>query len=177
LLFSPLNYILSPAGGGSGFGAAISQLFVKEGAKVFIGDINTGAAEKLAAQFPGSIVVQQMNVTQRADWDSAVSRVLKEFGKLDILVNNAGTSYKNKPTIDVTEAEYARCFDVNVFGIFHSVGAVFPLFVNANAGICVNISSCGAERPRQGLVWYNASKGAVSNVSILIRPTLTQAKL
>jgi NADP-dependent 3-hydroxy acid dehydrogenase YdfG len=39
------------------------------------------------------------------------------------------------------------------------------LFVKANKGICINISSCGADRPRQGLVWYNASKGAVSNVS------------
>lgn len=106
-----------------------------------------------------------MNVAKRSDWDSAVALTLKEFGKLDILINNAGTSYKNKSTLEVTEAEYMRCFDVNVFGIFHSVAAVFPLFVKAKSGICVNISSCGADRPRQGLVWYNASKGAVSNVS------------
>ena len=133
---------------------------------MFIGDINTAGAEKIAAKFPGSIVVQQMNVAKRADWDVAVDRILKEFGQLDILINNAGTSYKNKPTVEVTEAEYHRCFDVNVFGIFHSVAAVFPVFLKAgNGGICVNISSCGADRPRQGLVWYNASKGAVSNVS------------
>jgi len=152
-------------GGGSGFGAAISELFVKEGAKVFIGDINTAGADKIAAKFSGSVVVQQMNVAKRADWDSAVATILKDFGQLDILINNAGTSYKNKPTIEVTESEYMRCFDVNVFGIFHSVAAVFPLFIKANKGVCVNISSCGADRPRQGLVWYNASKGAVSNAT------------
>lgn len=107
-----------------------------------------------------------MNVTQRADWDNALQRTLKEFGQIDILINNAGTSYKNKPTLDVTEAEYARCFDVNCLGIFHSVSTVFPVFVKQKAGICINMSSCGASRPRQGLVWYNASKGAVSNVRL-----------
>lgn len=105
-----------------------------------------------------------MNVTKRADWDAAVAAAHEKFGTLDIVVNNAGTSYKNKPTLQVTEDEYARCFDVNVLGIFHSVAAVFPGFVERKGGIMVNISSCGASRPRQGLVWYNASKGAVSNV-------------
>lgn len=132
-----------------------------------VGDINlAGAADVAAASPPGSVVSQQLNVTQRADWDSAIERALKEFGKIDILINNAGTSYKNKPTLDVTEAEYARCFDVNCLGIFHSVAAVFPIFVKQKGGICINVSSCGASRPRQGLVWYNASKGAVSNVGI-----------
>ena len=129
-----------------------------------MGDLITTGAEAIATEFPGAIVTQQMNVTKRADWDAAVERTIKEFGKIDILINNAGTSYKNKPTLEVTEAEYARCFDVNCLGIFHSVAAVFPHFVKAKGGICVNISSCGANRPRPGLVWYNASKGAVSNV-------------
>lgn len=106
-----------------------------------------------------------MNVAKRADWDAAVAAAEAKLGPVDIVVNNAGTSYKNKPTLEVTEEEYARCFDVNVLGIFHSVAAVFPAFVEREAGIMVNISSCGASRPRQGLVWYNASKGAVSNVS------------
>lgn len=153
-------------GGCSGFGAAIAKLFANEGCKVLVGDINLdGAKAVISASPPGSIIAQQLNVTQRADWDAAIDRTLKEFGQIDILINNAGTSYKNKPTLDVTEAEYARCFDVNCLGIFHSVSAVFPIFVKQKAGICINISSCGASRPRQGLVWYNASKGAVSNVS------------
>jgi NAD(P)-dependent dehydrogenase (short-subunit alcohol dehydrogenase family) len=153
-------------GGCSGFGAAIAKLFANEGAKVLIGDINLAGADAVISATPaGSVIAQELNVTQRADWDAAIERILKEFGQLDILINNAGTSYKNKPTLDVTEAEYARCFDVNCLGIFHSVSSVFPIFVKQKAGICVNISSCGASRPRQGLVWYNASKGAVSNVS------------
>ncbi|CAG9951994.1 unnamed protein product [Clonostachys rosea f. rosea IK726] len=152
-------------GGGSGFGAAISRLFADEGAKVFIGDINLKGAEEIANAYTGSVIAGQLDVTKRPDWDAAVARVKKEFGQLDILINNAGTSYKNKPTLDVTESEYNLTFNVNCFGIFHSVQAVFPTFIEQKGGVCVNISSVGADRPRRGLVWYNASKGAVSNAS------------
>ncbi|ETN36253.1 uncharacterized protein HMPREF1541_08530 [Cyphellophora europaea CBS 101466] len=152
-------------GGGSGFGAAISQYFVKEGAKVFIGDINLTGANAIAKEFPGQVITGQLNVTKREEWDAAVQKIKKEFGRLDILVNNAGTSYKNKPTLEVTVEEYQRTFDVNCFGIFHSVQAVFPTFIEQGSGCCLNISSCGADRPRQGLVWYNATKGAVSNAT------------
>ncbi|KAJ3577978.1 hypothetical protein NPX13_g2587 [Xylaria arbuscula] len=152
-------------GGASGFGLSISEVYAREGAKVLIGDLNTSGASSLAEQYPSTIILQTMNVTQRADWDSAVARVKEAWGTLDILVNNAGTSYKNKPSLEVTEADYARCFDVNVLGIFHSVAACFPTFVEKKKGCVINTSSCGASRPRQGLVWYNASKGAVSNAT------------
>jgi NAD(P)-dependent dehydrogenase (short-subunit alcohol dehydrogenase family) len=153
-------------GGSSGFGYAISSLFAASGAKVFIGDMNPTGAQKLAAQYPNSVIAAKMNVTQRTDWDSALKTILDTWGKLDILINNAGTSYKNKPTVEVTEDEYRRCFDVNCFGIFNSIAAIFPYWTERKqGGICVNISSCGASRPRQGLVWYNASKGAVSNAT------------
>ncbi|KEF59374.1 uncharacterized protein A1O9_04218 [Exophiala aquamarina CBS 119918] len=153
-------------GGSSGFGHAISSVFAAQGARVYIGDMNPDGAQKLAAQYPeGNVIARAMNVTKREDWNAALKEILETWGKLDILINNAGTSYKNKPTVDVTEDEYKRCFDVNCFGIFHSVAVVFPEFVKQKSGICVNISSCGASRPRQGLVWYNASKGAVSNAT------------
>lgn len=157
-------------GGASGFGLSIAEVYAREGCKIVVGDLNTAGASKLAETYPSTVVLQQMNVTKRADWDAALATAESKFGPLDIIVNNAGTSYKNKPTLEVTEADYAKCFDVNVFGIFHSVAAIFPGFVERKGGIMVNISSCGASRPRQGLVWYNASKGAVSNVRS--RPTM-----
>jgi NAD(P)-dependent dehydrogenase (short-subunit alcohol dehydrogenase family) len=92
--------------------------------------------------------------------DTAVSK----FGGLDILVNNAGTSYKNKPTLDVTEAEFDRVMLVNVKSIYHSVGVAIPAMRQRGGGSIINIASIGAMRPRPGLVWYNASKGAVANV-------------
>lgn len=107
----------------------------------------------------------KMDVTKAADWKSAVDAAIQKFGKCDVLVNNAGTSYRNKPTIDVTEEEFERVFDVNVKGIFLGCNAwVSQAIEKKEGGVIINIASVGASRPRPGLVWYNASKGAVANV-------------
>lgn len=70
-----------------------------------------------------------------------------------------------QPTAEVTEEEWERVFNVNVKGIFlGSQALVTRLMEQGQGGSMINISSTGASRPRPGLVWYNASKGAVSNV-------------
>jgi NAD(P)-dependent dehydrogenase (short-subunit alcohol dehydrogenase family) len=74
----------------------------------------------------------------------------------------------DKPTVEVTEDEWERVFKVNVKSIYLAAHTVIPrLIQQGQGGSIVNISSTGASRPRPGLVWYNASKGAVTNVSDL----------
>ena len=59
-------------------------------------------------------------------------------------------------------------FTVNVKGVFYGTSVLMPrLIEQGQGGSVINISSTGASRPRPGLVWYNASKGAVSNVGRL----------
>ncbi|KAF9885405.1 hypothetical protein FE257_012927 [Aspergillus nanangensis] len=153
-------------GGGSGFGAAISRRFGQEGAKVILTDINVEGGLKVAAENPHNLVFQQMDVTKAEDWKTVMSLAFEKFGRLDILVNNAGTTYRNKPTEEVTEAEYERVFNVNVKGIFLGAQELMArLIQQGQGGSMINISSTGAARPRPGLVWYNASKGAVSNAT------------
>lgn len=80
-------------------------------------------------------------------------------------MNNAGTSYTNKPTLDVTEEEFQKVFDVNVKGVYLGCNAWIPQAIEKKeGGVIINIASVGATRPRPGLVWYNASKGAIWNV-------------
>lgn len=105
-------------------------------------------------------------MTKADEWKAVIDLAFSRFGRLDILVNNAGTTYRNKPTVEVTEAEWERVFNVNVKGIFLAAQAFMPRIIEqGQGGSMINISSTGASRPRPGLVWYNASKGAVSNVS------------
>lgn len=104
------------------------------------------------------------NVTNPEDWKKMVEYAVEKFGGLDILVNNAGTSYKNKPTLEVTESEFDKVFLVNVKSIYLSIPAVHGAMKARGGGSIINIASIGAMRPRPGLVWYNASKGAVANV-------------
>ena len=87
------------------------------------------------------------------------------FGGLDVLVNNAGVSHMNKPLLDITEAEFDRVFRVNVKAIFHALRHGVPLLAARGGGSVINIASTAALRPRPGLAWYNASKGAVVTLS------------
>ncbi|KAJ5177194.1 4-formylbenzenesulfonate dehydrogenase TsaC1/TsaC2 [Penicillium canariense] len=153
-------------GGGSGFGAAIARRFGEEGAKVLVADINVQGGEQVAVQNPDNLKFQRMDVTQKSDWTAIVDLAFSEYGRLDILVNNAGTTYRNKPTAEVTEEEWERVFNVNVKSIFLAAQVVMPRFIQqGQGGSMINISSTGASRPRPGLVWYNASKGAVTNAT------------
>jgi len=155
-------------GAGSGFGAAISERFAAEGCRVLIGDINEKGAKATADKIGGNnTIIMNMNVTSADNWKAAVDAVVQKWGRLDIVVNNAGTSYKNKPTVDVTEAEFQRVFDVNVKSVFLSIPATIPqLKKQGEGGSIINIASIGSKRPRPGLVWYNSSKGAVSNATM-----------
>lgn len=104
------------------------------------------------------------NVTSAEDWEMMVDTAVSKFGGVDAVINNAGTSYKNKPTLDVTQDEFDRVFAVNVKSIYLSVPVTVPALKKRGGGSIVNIASIGAMRPRPGLVWYNASKAAVANV-------------
>ena len=119
-----------------------------------------------------SIAAVTANVTKQSDWENMVSTAKSKFGGVDILVNNAGTSYRNKPTNEVTEDEFDRVMAVNVKSIFLSINSIIPVMIERGGGAIINIASIGAMRPRPGLVWYNASKGAVANVSDVLHVSL-----
>ncbi|KAF2742418.1 3-ketoacyl-reductase-like protein [Sporormia fimetaria CBS 119925] len=153
-------------GAGSGFGAAIAQAYATEGAKVLVCDINALGGEQTVSSNPSSLSFHKMDVTSAADWKSTMDAAMQKWGKVDILVNNAGTSYRNKPTLEVTEEEFDKVFEVNVKGVFLGCNAWVPQAVERKeGGVIINIASVGATRPRPGLVWYNASKGAVWNAT------------
>ncbi|KAF2114270.1 oxidoreductase [Lophiotrema nucula] len=155
-------------GGGSGYGAGIALRFAREGAKVIVADINEDGGRKTASASPDNMSFFKTNVTQASDWQKLLDTAESRYGPVTTLINNAGTSYRNKPTADVTESDFERCFDVNVKGVFYGSQAFLARAVKSGKeGGCsmVNIASVGATRPRPGLVWYNASKGAVWNVT------------
>ncbi|KAL2357086.1 oxidoreductase [Cryomyces antarcticus] len=155
-------------GGAGGFGAGIAERFISEGCKVLIGDLNDEGAKSTAKRIGDDSNVRaiKMNVCEEDDWRTAVDTCVKDFGRLDIVVNNAGTTYRNKNTLEVTAAEFERCFDVNVKSVFWAVNVAIPQFQKqGDGGGMINISSIGSIRPRPGLVWYNSSKGAVSNAT------------
>ena len=152
-------------GAAQGFGLGIAQRFAREGARVAVLDIDGAAARSAAAGIGEGAIALSCDVSRAADVDRAVAEAVAAFGKLDILVNNAGISHRNRPMLEVDEAEFDRVFAVNVKSIYLLARAVVPHFRERGGGVILNIGSTAGIRPRPGLAWYNASKGAVNLLS------------
>ena len=148
-------------GAASGFGRAIAERFVLEGARAVLADINGAGVREIAASLGDSAVAVTCDVAQKADVEAMVRAATEAFGGLDIVVNNAGTTHKNRPLLEVGEAEFDRIYAVNVKSIYLSTIAAVPRMEKRGAGIIINIASTAGVRPRPGLTWYNGSKGAV----------------
>src|SRR6201997_2384991 len=154
------NKVALVTGGASGFGKGIAATFAREGARVAVIDIDGEAARGAAASVSNTAIAVRCDVSRRADVDAAVNATADAFGAVDILVNNAGMSHVRRPMLEVEEAEFDRLMAVNVKSIFLFAHAVVPRMRKQKSGIIINIGSTAGIRPRPGLSWYNASKGA-----------------
>ena len=152
-------------GAAAGFGEAIACLFVAEGAKVLLADLDGAKAQLLAEALGPAARAVACDVSRQADVQAAVAACVESFGTPDVVVNNAGTTHRNQSMLDVDEATFDRVFAVNAKSIFHMTRAVVPLMQARRSGCIVNIGSTAGIRPRPGLAWYNASKGAVNLLS------------
>lgn len=149
-------------GGGSGIGRAIAQLFLEEGARVVISDLNAesldSALSELAAY--GSVSGVAGDVRSMADAGRMVDATVSAFGGIDILVCNAGIT-SVMPIEQLEEDEWDAVLATNVKGMFTLVKQAVPHMKAAGGGSIVTLGS------EMGIVAvpespaYNASKGAV----------------
>ncbi|MCU0804298.1 MAG: SDR family oxidoreductase [Burkholderiales bacterium] len=155
-------------GAGSGFGAGIARRFAAEGASVVVNDIDAAAAGRVAKEIGdagGAATALRADVAASADWAAMVAATVERYGQLDIVVNNAGWTHRNKPFLEVTEAEFDRVYAINVKSIYLAAQHAVPVFRRRGGGSFVNIASTAGIRPRPGLTVYNSSKGAVITMS------------
>lgn len=151
-------------GAGSGFGEGIAKRFAQEGARVVVNDVNTQGGERVAGEIAtagGKALFVRADVTRGGEWSGMIGAAETAFGRLDIIVNNAGWTHRNKPYLQVTEAEFDRVYAVNVKSVYLCALHALPVFRRRGGGCLVNIASTGGLRPRPGLTVYNSSKAAV----------------
>jgi 2-hydroxycyclohexanecarboxyl-CoA dehydrogenase len=141
-------------GGASGIGAAIAARLAAEGAEVWVGDIDTDGAEKVAGEVNGHAL--ELDVT---DLESARAAVAAT-GTLDILVNNAGTDEFGFFTYTTPE-QWQRVLAINLVGVLNCTHAVLPGMQQAKYGRIVSISSEAGRVGSKGSAVYSAAKGGI----------------
>lgn len=150
-------------GGASGIGAATARAFAREGATVFIGDLNADAATELAQELGRTAVVfaASLDVTDRESVDRFVTDAEARAGRLDVLVTCAGIR-EITPVLELDPAEWRRVLSVNLDGVFHASQA-FALAVRraGTPAAIVNISSSAGIMGVPDRAAYVASKHGV----------------
>ncbi|WP_250482306.1 SDR family oxidoreductase [Caballeronia sp. GACF5] len=146
--------------GADGIGRAVTEAFLREGARVFVCDTNQLALGAIASDHPriGTIAC---DVSQEASVAAMIDAAVKFLGGLDCLVNNAGTAGPTAPTVDVTAPDWAMCIDVNLSGTFYCTRRALPhLRMSRNASI-TNLSSAAGRMGYPNKSPYSAAKWGV----------------
>lgn len=147
-------------GAGSGIGLAVSQLYVKYGAKVAMVDVSDrcqAEADKLGA----AAKFFRCDVSSEAEVKSTVEAVKAAFGRIDILVNNAGIIIR-KTILDTTEEEWDLSMDIGLKGVFLFSKHTVPIMIGEGGGVIVNTASGAAIKGVPDSASYNAYKGGVA---------------
>ena len=151
-------------GAALGLGRATALRMAEEGAAVAVCDILLSEANAFLDELAGrgfEACCWQLDVSRETEVERVLGEVAQRFGHIDILVNNAGVSGANKPTDQLTEAEWDSVQAINVKGVFFGVKHVIPHLRRAGGGSIINLSSIYGLVGAPDVPPYHASKGAV----------------
>ena len=135
--------IVTGAARARGIGLATARMFAEHGARVALLDLDGAEAKAAAAELGAHHLGLGCDVTRRSDCDSAIARVVKEYGGLDILVNNAGVTQR-RGIMDVTDEDYQLVLDTNLRGVVHMAQGAIPHLKARQGGSIVCVSSMSA---------------------------------
>lgn len=153
------------AAAGAGIGAAVTRRLAADGFDVVVTDVherrNKELADSLAEEYGRSFLSLPLDVSNPAEVETAIAKVISERGRLDVLVNNAGWS-KIELVAEMELATWQRCLDVDLTGTFLGMRYALPHMIAAGRGSIVNISSIAAyETSTEHGAAYSAAKAGV----------------
>ena len=152
-------------GSARGIGLAFAKAYVAEGARVAIADINLEAAQVAAARIGDAAVAVHMDVSTQDGIEAGVAQAVAALGRIDILINNAAI-FTAAPLTEISRADYARVFDINVAGTLFTMQAVADHMITRGIkGRIINMASQAGRRGESLVAVYCASKAAVISLT------------
>lgn len=149
--------------------SAMCRALAAAGAKVAVLDLNTNAAQALAAELGNRAISLACDVLDRPSVEAAAEQVLSAFGRLDILINGAGgnhpqaTTSPQSPFFDLPPDALRWVFDLNLLGTILPSQVFGKIMAEQGHGVILNIASMNTFRPLTRIPAYSAAKAAVSN--------------
>jgi NAD(P)-dependent dehydrogenase (short-subunit alcohol dehydrogenase family) len=161
------NKVVLITGATSGIGKVTALAFAKGGAKVVVSGRRETEGQAVVAEIKaagGEATFVKADVAIEADVAVLVAQTVAAYGRIDIAFNNAGIELTG-PIVEVTEADYRRTFDINVWGVLTSMKHEIPVMLKQGAGVIINTSSVAGHVGMAGASVYVASKHAVEGLT------------
>src|SRR4051812_25210426 len=151
-------------GSGSGIGAATARRFAEEGACIALNGRTREKLDRVAADLsPDHTLVHAGDVSDQVSAEALVAAAVERFGRLDVLVNNAGV-VPTGPFLEAPVDDWRRVMAIDVDGVFFCTRAALPHLLRTKGNI-VNVSSVSGLGGDWNMSFYNAAKGAVTNLT------------
>jgi 3-oxoacyl-[acyl-carrier protein] reductase len=153
-------------GAAQGIGLAIAELFVAEGARVVLGDLDVDAAELAAKQLGGPRVARAVrcDVTNARDVEALLQAAVAAFGSLEVMVNNAGIT-RDATMRKMTEEQFDQVINVHLKGTWNGTRLAGGIMREQKNGAIVNISSVSGKVGMVGQTNYSAAKAGIVGLS------------
>jgi NAD(P)-dependent dehydrogenase (short-subunit alcohol dehydrogenase family) len=152
-------------GGASGIGEATVRLFVREGARVVVADMQRERGEALAGELGTAATFVDCEVRQENQVKAAVDTAVGRWGRLDCIFNNAGFGGALGPIEDIPEDEFDLTFDVLVKGVFLGMKHAVPALRKQGGGSIINTGSIAGVTAGRGPIVYSSAKAAVIHMT------------
>lgn len=154
-------------GGASGIGAASARVFVEEGAKVVLVDLNEELGKALEQELKdqnAEVIFVKTNITSEEEVTQLFKQTVETFGKVDIVFNNAGIG-RVHPTETLDYAEWRNTVNVDLDGVFLVAREGIREMLKIGGGTIINTASMYGWVGSPGSAAYNAAKGGVINLT------------
>lgn len=150
-------------GSGKGLGEAQARTLAREGAIVWVSDLDARSGEAVTAALKDEgkdARFVRLDVTDEADWTRAVDKIVSECGRIDVVVNNAGVAIVGNVE-ECTLSDWRKTIAVNLDGVFLGTREAIKHMKSAGGGSIINICSIESIVGEPIVPAYNASKGGV----------------